>query len=196
MPTTAASRHAATCGCARSAPLKSITVAPRSSELRSQSGRVHGDLIAVVPVPVWSIIRLAGLDHAVLIAAETGGLDAVNRLIGSASCGPPPRRELPRRRLASSSRLPQPTVPVGRGNVAHRHANRCQCDPSRGGSRGSRGRGRGGRGRACSRHGSDRHDAGETPMLAAVLHPSDAAHVLKTRAGADVARLVHRSSPG
>jgi Replication protein len=130
--------------------LRAIMLGPAAEPERTDeelaAKEVHGDLIAVVPVPVWSIIRLAGLDHAVLIAAETGGQDAVNRLIGSASCGPPPRRELPRRRLASSSRLPQPTVPVGRGNVAHRHANRCQCDPSRGGSRVSRGRGRGGRG--------------------------------------------------
>ncbi len=54
---------------------------------------VHGDLVAVIPISVWSPIRLAGLDHAVLVAAEFGGLDAINVLIGPAGCGqahPPP----------------------------------------------------------------------------------------------------------
>src|SRR5260221_11460115 len=91
---------------------------PERTDEELAAEEVHGDLIAVVPVPVWSIIRLACLDHAVLIAAETGGLDAVNRLIGSASLGPPPRRGLARGEGASWARLSQPNVPGGPGTGA------------------------------------------------------------------------------
>jgi hypothetical protein len=56
---------------------------------------VNGQLVARLPLPVWSRIRMAGLEHALLIAAENGGLAAVNRLPGPADCGraPPPPRE-------------------------------------------------------------------------------------------------------
>jgi hypothetical protein len=35
----------------------------------------------VIQFPAWSRIRAAGLEHALLVAAEKGGLTAVNALI-------------------------------------------------------------------------------------------------------------------
>ena len=54
-------------------------------ELASEA--VSGELAAVIPIAVWSLTRLAGLDHAVLVAAGGGGLDAVVALIGRTGCG-------------------------------------------------------------------------------------------------------------
>lgn len=54
---------------------------------------VNGELAAVVPIDVWSRIRLAGLDQAVLVAAENGALNAVNALMSQSGCHqthPPP----------------------------------------------------------------------------------------------------------
>jgi divalent metal cation (Fe/Co/Zn/Cd) transporter len=48
---------------------------------------VTGELAVVILVALWSHSRLAGLDHALLAAAEHGGLDAINALIGQAGCG-------------------------------------------------------------------------------------------------------------
>ena len=77
--------------------LRAIMLGPADEPERTDeelaAEEVHGNLIAVIPAPVWSLIRLAGLDHAALIAAESGGLDAVNGLISTVSCGrahPPP----------------------------------------------------------------------------------------------------------
>ncbi len=52
---------------------------------------VDGDLLAVIQFPVWSRIRAAGLDHAVLVAAENGGLAAVKALLGQAGRSTRPR---------------------------------------------------------------------------------------------------------
>jgi hypothetical protein len=49
--------------------------------------------VAVLPLPVWSRVRLARLEHDVLLACERGGLDAINELLGVHGCGwalPPP----------------------------------------------------------------------------------------------------------
>jgi hypothetical protein len=54
-------------------------------ELASEA--VNGELAAVIPIAVWSLTRLAGLDHAILVAAERGGLAAVIALIGRVGCG-------------------------------------------------------------------------------------------------------------
>ncbi len=54
----------------------------------------NGELIAVIPLSVWSRIRLAGLEHAVLVAGEGGGFADVNSLIRQTGCGQadrPPR---------------------------------------------------------------------------------------------------------
>jgi Replication protein len=48
---------------------------------------VGGDLLAVIQFPVWSRIRTVGLEHAVLVAAEVGGVGAVNARISQAGCG-------------------------------------------------------------------------------------------------------------
>src|SRR5258706_5308683 len=57
------------------------TAEPGRADAELASEDVNGDLIAVIPLPVWSHIRLAGLEHAVLVAAEHGGLADVNSLI-------------------------------------------------------------------------------------------------------------------
>jgi hypothetical protein len=48
---------------------------------------VGGNLLAVIQFPVWSRIRTVGLEHAVLVAAEDGGMAAVNARISQAGCG-------------------------------------------------------------------------------------------------------------
>ena len=48
---------------------------------------VNGNLLAVIQFPVWSRIRTVGLEHAVLVAAEHGGVAAVNARISQAGCG-------------------------------------------------------------------------------------------------------------
>jgi Replication protein len=42
---------------------------------------VGGEVLASVEAPVWSRIRGAGLEHALLVAAECGGLVAVDKLL-------------------------------------------------------------------------------------------------------------------
>ncbi len=44
------------------------------------AAEVNGKLLAVIPLPVWRQIRLAMLDHAVLVAAERGRLAAPDRV--------------------------------------------------------------------------------------------------------------------
>ena len=46
---------------------------------------VNGNLIAVISLPVWSRIRLAGLEHLVLVVAERGGLAEFDSLMTRAS---------------------------------------------------------------------------------------------------------------
>jgi hypothetical protein len=43
---------------------------------------VNGELLALIDVAAWSRLRPAGLDLAVLVAAEDGGVAAVSALIG------------------------------------------------------------------------------------------------------------------
>jgi len=45
---------------------------------------VAGNQLAVIEFPAWARIRAAGLEHAVLVAAEHSGLAAVNGLINQA----------------------------------------------------------------------------------------------------------------
>ncbi len=44
------------------------------------AAEVNGKLLAVIPLPVWRQIRLAMLDHAVLVTAERGRLAAPDRV--------------------------------------------------------------------------------------------------------------------
>jgi hypothetical protein len=46
---------------------------------------VSGNLITVIEVAAWSRLRLAGLDLAVLVAAEGGNLVALNALVRSSA---------------------------------------------------------------------------------------------------------------
>jgi hypothetical protein len=61
--------------------------APERADEELAAEDVNGELMAVISVPVWSRIRLAGLEHAVLVAAERGGLTDINSLIGQVGCG-------------------------------------------------------------------------------------------------------------
>jgi hypothetical protein len=45
------------------------------------------NLVVVIPLPVWSRIRLNGLEHAVLVAAEGGGPQAIDSLIARTTHG-------------------------------------------------------------------------------------------------------------
>jgi len=60
---------------------------------------VDGELVTVMEIPVWSRIRVAGLEHAILVAAEHGRSDAVTTLIGHTSSVEqgPRRRKLNRK---------------------------------------------------------------------------------------------------
>src|SRR5260221_13947199 len=60
---------------------RSSKAEPGRADEELASEDVNGDLITVIPLPIWSHIRLAGLEHAVLVAAEHGGLADVNSLI-------------------------------------------------------------------------------------------------------------------
>jgi hypothetical protein len=61
---------------------------------------IGGSLLAVIQFPAWSRIRAEGLEHALLVAAETGGLTAVNALISQVTGSP--ARILPETPSASS----------------------------------------------------------------------------------------------
>src|SRR5262249_24362561 len=61
------------------------TAEPERADDDLATEEVNGTLVAVLPVPVWSRLRLAGLEHAILAAAERGGPAAVNSLIARAT---------------------------------------------------------------------------------------------------------------
>jgi hypothetical protein len=48
---------------------------------------VDGELVTAISVVVWSSLRAAGLEHAVLVAAENGGLEETRQL----AWGPHPK---------------------------------------------------------------------------------------------------------
>jgi hypothetical protein len=64
----------------------SVTEPERSDE-ELAAADIGGNLIVVIQCPVWSRARTAGLEHAVLVAADDGGLEAVNALISEALSG-------------------------------------------------------------------------------------------------------------
>lgn len=73
-----------------------LGTAPQSEATDAElaCGDVDGELVIIIGFSVWSQIRRAALDHAVLAAAESGGAEAVKALIGharSASVAGPPR---------------------------------------------------------------------------------------------------------
>jgi len=56
---------------------------PQRTDAELASEEVSGELLTAIGVEVWWRLRLAGLDLAVLVAAESGGLAAVNPLVRS-----------------------------------------------------------------------------------------------------------------
>jgi len=56
---------------------------PQRTDAELASEEVSGELLTAIGVEVWWRLRLAGLDLAVLVAAESGGLATVNPLVRS-----------------------------------------------------------------------------------------------------------------
>jgi hypothetical protein len=54
---------------------------PERTDQQMAAEDVAGELIAVIQLPVWSWTRAAGMDHALLVAAEHGGEAAINALL-------------------------------------------------------------------------------------------------------------------
>jgi hypothetical protein len=59
------------------------TAEPEQTDAELAAGDVNGKLVISFPLIVWSRLRCTGLDHAMLVAAEYGGLAAVNAVIAS-----------------------------------------------------------------------------------------------------------------
>ena len=60
---------------------------PERGDEELAAADIGGNLIVVIQCPVWPRAPTAGLEHAVLVAAEDGGLEAVNALISEAISG-------------------------------------------------------------------------------------------------------------
>jgi hypothetical protein len=58
---------------------------PEQTDEELAAEEVNGNLVGVISPPVWSRIRLAGLELAVLVAAERGGAAEVDSLIAQTS---------------------------------------------------------------------------------------------------------------
>ena len=58
---------------------------PERTDEELAAEEVGGNLLAVIPASTWSRVRTGGLEHALLVAAESGGLAAVNALIAPAA---------------------------------------------------------------------------------------------------------------
>jgi Replication protein len=57
------------------------SIEPEQSDRELAGEVVNGELVAVLAVEVWARLRCWGLDHALLVAAESGGHDAVRVVI-------------------------------------------------------------------------------------------------------------------
>jgi hypothetical protein len=66
--------------------LRTVILGPATEPERSDeelaAEEVGGDLLAFIPFAVWSRVRAAGLEHAVLVAAENGRSAAINAILG------------------------------------------------------------------------------------------------------------------
>jgi len=58
------------------------TAVPETTDEQLAAEDVDGAQLAAITITAWARIRLAGLDHAVLVAAEHGGRAAISALIG------------------------------------------------------------------------------------------------------------------
>jgi hypothetical protein len=61
--------------------LLGVAAGPERTDEKLAAAEVDGELLALIDIAAWSRLRLAGLDLAVLVAAEYGGVDAVGALI-------------------------------------------------------------------------------------------------------------------
>lgn len=68
--------------CLRAAMLGPSAV-PERSDLELAADDTNGELVAAFPAAAWSAIRLAGLDLALLVAAENGGDSAVHSVVAA-----------------------------------------------------------------------------------------------------------------
>ena len=59
------------------AAILGTVAAPEQTDEELAAGAVNGELVAVISFAVWSRIRHAGLEFAVPVFAEHGGLGAV-----------------------------------------------------------------------------------------------------------------------
>ncbi len=92
--------------------------APDQTDEELAAEDVNGAAVAVIQLSVWSRIRLAGLEHQVLVAAEHGGLAAINSIIGQADCGQanaPPERDAPGLRQVTNAGPTKCGLDGGRG---------------------------------------------------------------------------------
>jgi hypothetical protein len=55
---------------------------PDKTDAQLAAEDINGELVGIIPLAAWSALRVAGLDHILLVAAEQAGLDAVRMLIG------------------------------------------------------------------------------------------------------------------
>jgi hypothetical protein len=62
--------------------------APARTDGELAAEHIDGERVVTLSVVIWSRIRLARLDHAPLIAAESGGTGAVNALVGELPASP------------------------------------------------------------------------------------------------------------
>jgi hypothetical protein len=63
---------------------------PEKTDAQLAAEDISGELVTIIPLAVWSHLRLAGLDHTLLVAAEQGGLAAVSTLTDQVGCRQPP----------------------------------------------------------------------------------------------------------
>jgi hypothetical protein len=60
---------------------------PERADLELAADDANGELVADFPAATWSAIRLAGLDLALLAAAENGGDSAVHSVLAALGVG-------------------------------------------------------------------------------------------------------------
>src|SRR5258708_13731643 len=94
---------------------RSSKAEPGRADEELASEDVNGDLITVIPLPIWSHIRLAGLEHAVLVAAEHGGLADVNSLIRPTCL----RADRPPKSAAAAAADPPPPAALATLSATH-----------------------------------------------------------------------------
>ncbi len=63
------------------AHLLGVATGPERTDDELAAEEVDGEMLAVIEVAAWSRLRLAGIDLAVLVTAEYGGVAAVSGLI-------------------------------------------------------------------------------------------------------------------